>query len=236
MPEPTALKCPCCDAPLSVPEGRGQFFCQFCGTPVTVPARSAGDRAGPKRGVAIPEKLQVQELGGELRISWRWFSPVVLFLIPFCLAWNAFLVGWYTLALGGLSEMGGFAIIMILFPIAHVAVGIGLIYVCLVLLLNHTTVRVAQGEMSIRHGPIPAPGNRRIAADDVEQLYVRHERETRSKGGESHVYPLLARLRSGKEIKLLPRNSEVEVARAVEQLVETHLRIEDAPVAGEHRD
>ena len=84
--------------------------------------------------------------------------------------------------------------------------------------------------------PLPAPGNRTIPADDIAQLYVRHERKTDSDGDTAHSYPLLARLKSGQEVKLLPRNSELEVARAVEQLVESHLGIRDEAVPGEQRD
>ena len=59
MPQPTALKCPCCDAPLTAPEGRGQFFCQFCGTPVTI----VFDGSGPKRGAdETPSKPEVEIL------------------------------------------------------------------------------------------------------------------------------------------------------------------------------
>lgn len=239
MSQLTPLKCPCCDAPLTAPEGRGQFFCQFCGTPVTIPASpNSADSAtsGPKPAVAIPEKLNVEEYGGELRITWKWFNWAVLFLVPFCIAWNSFLFGWYSMAFSDHGPPGGMKIIMVLFPIGHLAVGLGLLYACLVMLLNRTTIRVAFGEMSIRHGPIPAPGNRTIPADDIDQLYVRHQRTTGKNGNMSHAYPLLARLKSGHQVKLLPKNSDLDVARAVEQLVESHLNIRDEPVPGEHRD
>lgn len=235
MAIPIALTCPACDAPLSVPEGRGQFYCQFCGTPVTLPANSAMKDPSrlKKAAVAIPEKLQVAEFGGDLRISWPWFQWTGLFLIPFCIAWNAFLIGWYSMALSDFGPPGGMKIIMLVFPIAHVAVGIGLLYACLVLLLNRTTIHITFGELIIRHGPIPAIGNRTISVDEIEQLYVKHERN-QGREHTSHNYPLLARLKSGEEVKLLPRNSEVDVARAVEQLVEAHLNIRDQSVDGEH--
>lgn len=239
MSELIALKCPCCDAPLTAPAGRGQFYCQFCGTPVVIPkvtesqvSNTSG--AYEKHAVAIPEKLQVEDYGGELRITWSWFQWAGLFLIPFCIAWNAFLIGWYSIAFSGHGPPGAMKFIMLIFPIAHVAVGLALIYGCLVLLLNRTTVRITFGELSISHGPIPAPGNRTISVNDIDQLYVKHEHH-KGKESTTHHYPLIARLKSGKEIKLLPRNSEVDVARAIEQLVENHLNIQDQVVPGEHR-
>ena len=176
----------------------------------------------------------MEEYGGELRISWGWFQWSALFLIPFCIAWNAFLIGWYSMAMGDHGPPGAMKFVMLVFPLAHVAVGLGLFYGCLLMLVNSTTVRVMFGQFEIRHGPIPYPGNRTISVDDIDQLYVKHERNV-GKDSTSHNYPLLARLKSGQEIKLLPHNGEVEVARAVEQLVENHLNIKDQHVPGEHR-
>jgi len=239
MAKPIALKCPSCDAPLTAPPGRGQFYCQFCGTPVVIPKAEESNvskhrGSSKKRAVAIPEKLRVEDYGGELRITWSWFQWAGLFLIPFCIAWNAFLIGWYSIAMAGEGLPWGMKFIMLIFPIAHVAVGLGLLYTCLVLLMNRTTVRITFGELRISHGPIPAPGNRKISVDDIDQLYVKHERQQKN-DSTSHNYPLIARLKSGQEIKLLPRNNEVDVARAVEQLVENHLNIQDQLTAGEYR-
>jgi hypothetical protein len=233
---PLPLKCPCCDAPLTPPEGRGNFYCQFCGTPVVIPGpdQSAAP-SGPKPAVAIPDTLHVEELGGELRITHKWFTWGVLFLIPFCIAWNAFLVGWYSMAMGDRGPGGGMQIIMLLFPIAHVAVGLGLLYFCLLLLFNRTVVRVSYGELQLTHGPLPVPGNQRVPVDEIAQLYVAHERTEGSNRDASHKYPLIARLKSGRDLKLLPRNTDLPVARALEQLVEEHLGIRDESVAGEHR-
>ncbi|MCA9030709.1 MAG: hypothetical protein KDA66_07875 [Planctomycetaceae bacterium] len=237
MNEPIALKCPSCNAPLTAPAGRGQFYCQFCGTPVTIPNVHRSDDASSrdaKTAVAIPEKLRVEEFGGELRISWGWFNPSVFFLIPFCIAWNAFLIGWYSMAMGDHGPPGAMKWIMLIFPIGHVAVGLGLFYACLAMLFNSTSIRVMYGQLEIQHGPIPFPGNRTVPVDDIDQLYVKHERNVGEKGT-SHNYPLLARLKSGREVKLLPHNSEVEISRAVEQLVEKYLNIKDQAVPGEYR-
>lgn len=237
MPQPTPLKCPCCDAPLTPPEGRGQFYCQFCGTPVTFPgSNDLSGPVGPKPAVAIPEKLRVEDLGGELRITWRWFSWAVFLLVPFCIAWNGFLIGWYGIAFSDVGPPGPMKFIMLIFPIAHVAVGLGLLYACLLMFFNSTLVRVSFGELEIRSGPLPVPGNRRIPLDEIAQLYVRHDQKKGSEGNTSHTYPLLARLKDGQEVPLLPRNSELAVARALEQLVEEHLGIRDEPVPGEFRD
>lgn len=245
MPRLIAIKCPSCNAPLETPEDRPSFFCQFCGTPVVVEEALRRESAaavtpqsgdGPKPSVPIPEKLHVEDLGGELTIWWRWYNPVVFFLIPFAIAWNGFLVGWYTLA-GGMPDFmpGPMKLIFLLFPLGHVAVGLGLAYGILVLLVNRTTVRVRHGELSLKHGPVYFPGSRTISVDDIEQLYCSQELSTGGKGKPGIKFPLNVQLKSGRKLVLLANNTESEVAAAVEQLVERHLGIRDRRVAGEHQ-
>src|SRR5262245_25035924 len=143
MAQTIALKCPGCNAPLEAADDRPQFYCQFCGTRVVLADAVAKQNPPPhpngpvrERGdVAIPEKLEVLEYGDELSISWKWFSWAVLFLIPFCIAWNAFLIGWYSMAVGFGDQMPGpMRLIFLVFPIAHVAVGLGLAYLILLML------------------------------------------------------------------------------------------------------
>lgn len=236
MPRMIALKCPNCNAPLQAPEDCERYFCQFCGTPVLVAAPGQNKRRDPasSRGVArprpVPEQLQIEELGGELKLSYRWFTWGVLALIPFCIAWNAFLVGWYSMAGEMDGVPGGMRIIFLLFPIGHVAVGLGLIYAVLTMVLNRTTIRVRNGLLSIRHGPIYFPGNRTLPVDEIDQLYCRTSKSTGSKGGTQTSHTLHVRLKNGTSLKLLGCPLEGTLAAAVEQLVERHLGIRDRAV------
>src|SRR6185503_9809473 len=86
--------------------------------------------------VPIPERYTVSRHGDELSISWRWFKPGQhLFLLFFVIAWDAFLVNWYFGAGPGSGD-----IFFYVFPIAHVAAGIGLTYAVLTGFLNRTYV------------------------------------------------------------------------------------------------
>jgi hypothetical protein len=184
--------------------------------------------------VPIPDKLRVDDLGDELTISWRWFSWIVVFLVPFCIGWNAFLIGWYALAMG-MGEMmpGPMRLIFLVFPLVHVLVGIGLCYVVILLLFNRTVIHVRQGALSVRHLPFYVPGGRSISVDEIEQLYCKQEVNSGSRGRMHIRYPLVAQLKSGRAVSLLPFNSDRDVARAIEHLIERHLGIEPHPVAGE---
>jgi DNA-directed RNA polymerase subunit RPC12/RpoP len=247
MPEMLALNCPNCKAPLEVPDNRQRYFCQFCGTPVLVLERASAaapreqstdeSRRHAKGAVAIPEKLRIEELGDELTLSWSWFNWAVAFLIPFCIAWNGFLVGWYSMAshMGDAGMPGPMKIIFLVFPIGHVAVGLGLLYACLAMLFNRTTIRVGRGQLAVKHGPIYFPGGRTVPVDDIEQLYCTREFRAGSKGDNGPRHELSAKLKSGRSIKLLPGNMDADVIQAVEHLVEKHLGIEDRAVPGEAR-
>ena len=239
-----ALKCPACNAPLEAPADRPRFFCRFCGTPVEL---SELDRSGsddrneappskPKPLVPIPDELQVETFGDELMIRWRWFSWAVLFLIPFAIAWNAFLIGWYAMATGiGADLPGPMKWVFLIFPIGHVAVGLGLVYAILTMLFNRTTVRVRHGELSVSHGPIFYPGSKSLPVDDIAQLYCTVELNPGKHGAANLRHPLHAQLKSGRSVVLIKSSTNRNLLRAVEQLLEQHLKLEDQPVDGEVR-
>src|SRR6516164_4900011 len=54
----------------------------------------AGARERPR--VPMPSGFSVDDLGVGLRIVRRWFSGMFIFLALFCIAWDSFLVFWYT--------------------------------------------------------------------------------------------------------------------------------------------
>lgn len=244
MPRLLALKCPSCNAPLEVGDDQERVLCQFCGSPVVVataprlsPAEAASVVASPP--VLIPEKLDIREEPEGLTISWSWIGASLLFLIPFCIAWNAFLIGWYSMVTGfmGGTMPGPMRLIFLVFPMAHVAVGLGLMYIVVAMLLNRTTVRVRQGMLSVKHGPIYYPGGREIPVELIDQLYCPLPLSLPAGNGALPVsspgrvrHPLCVRLKSGRSVPLLPSVTGTDVAQAVEQLIEKHLGIKDRPV------
>jgi hypothetical protein len=67
------------------------------------------------------------------------FNASLLFLVPFAIAWNSFLVMWYGIAIGTWSSGGWFAA---LFAVGHLAVGLGLIWTILFSLLGKVALRI----------------------------------------------------------------------------------------------
>lgn len=176
----------------------------------------------------MPRGVVVHEMGSRLRVTWRWFSPAILFLVFFCVFWDGFLVFWY-----GVAFREGAPLIMKIVPLLHVLVGLGLTYGALCGLINRTTIEAVGGYLTVRHGPLPVPGNRRVEVHELAQLFVTEKIHHSRKTGISHTYTLWAKLTSGRRIKILPRIGEPDQAIFFEQQIERYLGIRDEPVRGE---
>lgn len=179
--------------------------------------------------VPQPRGIMVDDLGGRLRLVRRWFRWPLLFLVFFCVAWDGFLVFWYSIAFTQNAPW-----IMVVFPVAHVAVGVGLTYFVLCGFLNSTSIEVESGGLRIRHGPLPWWGNRTIETADLKQLYCQR-RVRSSRNGTSETYELHAQLANGTQLKLLSGLEEAQDALYLEQQIEKYLGIRDIRVAGEYR-
>jgi len=183
--------------------------------------------AARKPAVEMPKRFSVALEGADLVITHRWFSAIFVFLLFFCLLWNGFLALWYFLAF-----MKGGPLLMKLFPVLHVALGIGLAYFTLAGFVNRTVIRVGSGTLSIRHWPLPWPGNKVLSWTDVEQLFC-EEKVSRGRSGVSVAYQVSAVMRGGSRVKLVSGLPSPEQALFIEQRVEGALGIKDRPVLGE---
>ncbi|MGI9509648.1 MAG: hypothetical protein ACR2QJ_09920 [Geminicoccaceae bacterium] len=176
------------------------------------------------RAVApLPDKFFIERDQGTFTISWRWLSAKDLFLIPFTIAWNSFLINF-------LSASGGFDF----FLTAHVAVGIGLTYKVISDLLNTTTISVDSHRLVVRHRPLPWWPAPTIDVADIEQFYV-VERISSGKNSTTITYDVLAVTRDNSSIKVLRGLDDVGQALFLEQTFEQIMNIRDRPVAGEVR-
>ena len=131
---------------------------------------------------AIPEKIAVEDTGSQVCFRWRWYSSSIWmqkktrFWVFFCIAWDSFLVFWYSLAVvnPGMPWLffPGMPWLFFVSTIPHVAVGVGLTYYTLALLFNSTVVIVDHETVRIRHGPIPWPGNVTLPVEEITRLHV----------------------------------------------------------------
>ncbi|HEY9072086.1 MAG TPA: hypothetical protein VIV61_17640 [Candidatus Ozemobacteraceae bacterium] len=210
-------KCKSCNEVFSFGEG---------GAPVSGhPAAKRGAEPPP-----MPANLQAAVIGDTLHIRYKWFRPSILFLMFFAIAWDSFLVFWYSAAI---FVSGPEKFIMLLFPIAHLAVGVAITYAVLCGLFNTTTVSVSRGALGIRHAPFSwGFGNILVPVGELDQLYCRSEK-SHSKNGTTTTYSLHAILTNGKHLDLIKNLEDRDLASYLEYAIEGHLGIEDRPVSGE---
>lgn len=206
-----AARCATCDALIDL---RGQ-----AGGPA-----SAGAAPMP---VPLPGGIRVESNARELRLVRRWFSPVYIMTAVFSVVWCGFLVMWYSMAADG-------PLIMLLFPVLHVAVGVGMVYTTIAGFLNTTTITVDRGRLSVRHAPVPWKGNRELAASSLEQLYCQ-EHVSNGRNGTTVTYSVQAIDKAGRKVKLVSGLSDRDQALFIEQQVEGYLGITDRRVASEMR-
>lgn len=180
----------------------------------------------PGDSAFAPSYRESARRSGMLELERKWFEPKHVFLLIFAIAWNAFMVFWYAIAISS----GAAA--MAVFGIFHLAVGVFVFYLAITGFVNRTRIRAGDGGLSIGHGPLPWPGGKSIPSDELRQLYCRR-RESRSKNGVSVSYVLSAATRDGRSIDLLASLPEADQALYLEQAIESHLGIVDVPVGDE---
>ena len=177
--------------------------------------------------IGLPEKMSFTNHGTYIEFVRKWFGSKFVFLTGFVFIWNGFLYAFYGEIAGDNAEL-----FVYLFPLIHVGVGLGLTYYVIAGWLNRTYVFADKQRIEVRHRPIPWIGARKIEALDLKQLYVK-EKVSRSNNSSSHSYEVRAVTNSGKNIKILGGLEDQEQALFIEQEIEKHLKIKNAPVRGE---
>ncbi len=232
MASPTALKCPSCGSFFRSEDfdtSKGLLTCSFCKALMTLgaPAGASASADRVREEVPLPPALAVRKTREGLELRHRWFRPVHVFMALFCVGWNAILVFWYSMAF-----QNGAPTIMTLFPLLHVAVGVGMTYWTIAGLFNTTTLRVERRALVVRHAPLPWGGPGAIESGRIEQLYVKSVKH-RGKHGVSFTYEVWVVLRDKRGIALVKGLSEPDVALYIEQQIERALGLEDRRVRGE---
>lgn len=155
----------------------------------------------------------------------RWRSADLArlaFMVPFCLFWDGFLVVWYSVILSHFGEPSGPSLAFVLFPLMHVAIGLGITYSTLASLLNSTTVRVEGDVASVVHGPLPWRGNLRLSLEGARGVFVRQQGPL---GRASDPWSVLVDTRDS-AASVLIGGLTAEHARFVAARLADHLRVD----------
>ncbi len=230
------VTCPSCgariaaeDMNLSAMAARCRACHAFVDLRAVLPAAQSAAPAAEPLPVPLPPQFQVHERGRDLTIIHRWFTWAYPVLGVFCVFWMGFLAFWYAIAL-----QPGTPLMMKLLPLVHVAVGVGLCYVTVAGFLNRTVISIDRDHVTVRHGPLPWPGNVDVPGTALEQLFctgktVRQQRRMQT------IYHVDAVLKDGRQLGLVRGLGAREQALFIEQAIERHLGIADRRVRSEMR-
>ncbi len=183
-----------------------------------------------KPQVQMPKGFVAQQEGPDFFLTRRWFSPLTAFFLLFFTAfWDLFLVFWYAVAL-----TKGAPTAAKLFPLLHVAVGVGMTYLTICTFVNSTVIKVGTQDLSVHHGPLPWPGNIALEKRMIQQLFC-EEVVTRGKHGPRYSYTVWALMRDNERKKLVSGLESTDQALFIEQRLERQLSLSDRHVPGEMR-
>jgi hypothetical protein len=133
-----------------------------------------------------------------IALTQHWFSWMSVATVPFSVFLGALVVGAYTLLPDGdLSVLSA----VLLLPGILLALAVG--YYSLARLVNSTVVTLTSGELSIRHGPLPWPGNRTVPVHNVKEFRCQRQPSRNYAGDVWETYTLNAVLDDGRDVELL---------------------------------
>ena len=228
------LRCRSCDAPIPAKNMNLEHRIAKCDACQAVFNFTDELGSAPKRQlVTQPKNMTLIEDPYRFTLVRRWLSPATFFMLFFCLFWDGFLVVWYGAAFSGATQNNsgaGFEWVMVLFPLGHVAVGVGLTYFVIASFLNTTKISVDENTLSVRHSPIPWPGNKELPTLDIDQVFCQKSSVTKNN---QSIYLVKLLMKEGKKIKLLGGINNKNHALFIEQKIENILGLEDQPVSGE---
>jgi len=157
-----------------------------------------------------PRSIQVIDTLDGLKLQWRWWSWMAIPMLFFCMFWDGFLVVWYSIAFTQMNPDSAEFWLMTLFPIGHLAAGVGLTYMTLTTMFNRTTIHIDRGILSIRNGPLPWRSPPDLETTDIRGFEIElstWSTRTGPRGGWGLHYQLAAQDQSGEQrilLKMLP--------------------------------
>lgn len=169
----------------------------------------------PNVSVTLPDGFQIDDDGGRRRISWRWFSWQALGVLAFVALWDGLLALWLYAVFSA-----GVPLFVLVAGLMMGAIGTGMTYAVVACLVNRTSIRVDAAEVSVRHGPLPWPGERNVRKADIDSVCSeKHERSDDTLWDPGMSYAVKLVLKGGRTLKLVVGLRAPEQALFVEQQI-----------------
>lgn len=168
--------------------------------------------------------FRMEEANGQLRFHFSWFRWRYPAYLLIALSTAGYLLG----VLPDRAQTFG-AVEWIL--VAAVAVTV---YLCLVMMLNHTAIIVSGAGVRVWHGPLPLIRGFVLARREISQLYVARRQRVHPYYLIDSRYQVNMLLTGGEKRMLVPNLKNAGDGKYIERKIELLLGIVNRPVAGEH--
>ncbi len=176
--------------------------------------------------IKLPEGIKIKRDISGLNIERRWLNSKYIFLAFFTVLYGLYFFDYLTSPAPASYRITSP-------PSVQALAGVALTYIVLSGCINKTRIIIDPKSLIIKHGPIPAWGNKDLNAGELKQLYSLERVGHTKKGGRNYSYELHAETKSGRDIKLLSGLENMEQVLYIEQEIEKYLRIKDEHVIGE---
>lgn len=213
--ETFVARCARCDAASSISRGDGAASAprRLSPRPTGIVIES-GEPALFEEGYRIPAFSE----GATLVISRRWFRWQHLAFLMVALGWNVLVGSWYAVAVARDVPFPMFAA-----PLLLVAVGAAVTYYAATLLFNRTRVRVGDGKLEVRHGPVPWRAGVEVEIKRLRQIHLRRRCARGDGDSISSTWDVEAELGTRESILLVRRIPSREQAEYIGRTIEAHL-------------
>ncbi len=181
---------------------------------------------------AAAEGLVIRVHGSGIEIVRRWFCDRTVGMTVFAIVWLTFVgfLSWKWLTLGRTRPLWpidtGFDLLPLVINTVFLAVGILYAYRAATEWLNRTHITVNREMLSVRHGPLPWPGNKVVAVAEIRQLHATRSRwVSGSSRNRTYKFDLLAETQDGRRIKLTGGFESEGQAASVKHGIEKYLSL-----------
>lgn len=169
----------------------------------------------PAVRLAPPEGFRIDDDGR--RVSWRWFTWSAVGGLAFAIVFDGILAVWlYCVSLTGAPLFVAAAALLM------TAIGTGMTYSIVALLVNRTTLRVDAAEVSVRHGPLRWFGEKNVRRADIDSVRCEKiEGSDETLWDPALSYSVTLALKGGGTLNLVAGLRDPEQALYIEQLIRT---------------
>jgi hypothetical protein len=186
---------------------------------------------------ATEEGLVIRVRSSGIEIVKRWFCDRTIGMTVFAIVWLAFIgfLSWKWFTLRGTRPLWPLTPDLDAMPVVIDAVllmvGILYAYRAAAEWLNRTRLTVNRETLSVRHGPVPWPGNIDLAVSNIKEFQVKQSRWGLPRGygrGPSFKHQIQAVTTDGKSLKLAGGFTSPIDAHRVKQGIEHYLALRAA--------